>query len=370
MPDRVKPSKKELHIAAEIQMARSPLEADCKRAELASYQARLGRLDLAAETLALLRQRNDKRPNVELSVRIHLADGILVYFSNIGVSRTDGVQRAYALSSAAGLKEMRAICAAWLAQWAYAKLDIETLAVYVQEAFQAAVPTNHSARSRACLVAAQALHLAARPDLSRHWYRRSREHAIEDHDDVTVSALMHNMAWLRMLSMRQVVLTGAGDIGLGRHALMGAESTAHFDQLHGDTSWDELKPLLRAQIVSLQGDPAGALSLYQQHLSAGRGALRLQANLLADKAWCHVQLDQAQEARACAELACASLIEETQTDDRAAAHSWLARVYGSLLDVAEAGRHRAFADENWSLHGSMQVKIVHLMSSLDENLGG
>lgn len=368
MPDRLKPSKKEEHLEAEIREAKSTLAADCKRAELATYRARLGRFDLAAESLAVLRQKNEKHPDVELSVWIHLADGILGYFSNVGVSRTDSVQRACALSTAAGLKELRAVCSAWLAQWAYAKLDMEALAFYVREAFHAAEPTNHSARTRASLVVAQALHLAARPDLAQYWYRKSREHAIADRDEITVSALMHNMAWLKMLTMRQVVLTGTGDAGIGRHALMSADSNAHFDQMHGDFSWDELKPLLRAQIVSLQGDAADALSLYEQHLAAGSGALRIQGNLLADKAWCHTRLGQMGEASACARLACASLIAETQTDDRAAAHSWLARVYDALQDVTEAQRHSAIANENWELHVRMQTRTIQLLSCIDENL--
>lgn len=368
MSDRLTLSKKEMQLDIQIHGASSSLVADCKRAELAAYRARLGHFNLAAESLALLKKRNEKSPHVELSVWIHLADGILAYFSNVGVSRTDGVKRAHALSAATGLTELRAICSAWLAQWAYAKLDIKTLEMCVREAFQAAGPNNYAARSRASLVVAQGLHLAARPDLAQYWYGKCREHAINDHDDVTVSALMHNMTWLRMLSMRQVLLTGIGDISVGRHALMSAESTAHFDHLHGDSSWDELKPLLRAQIVSLQGKADDALSLYDKHLSGGKGLQRIQANLLADKAWCHIQLGQSKEAKVCADLACANLVEETQTDDRAATHSWLALVYEALEDSATAQHHRVIASEQWRLHCVMQVKAVELLSSIDEEV--
>jgi hypothetical protein len=63
---------------------------------------------------------------------------------------------------------------------------------------------------------------------------------------------MHNTAWLNTLAMRQAVLTGKGDPNVGRCALLNATSTENLDQLTGDSSWQELKPILRAQILCLR----------------------------------------------------------------------------------------------------------------------
>ena len=138
----------------------------------------------------------------------------------------------------------------------------------------------------------------------------ARDHATAEGDDVTISALMHNMAWLRMMTLRQAVLTGKGTPTGGEHALMGAESTGHFDKMMGDFSWDALKPILRAQILSLQGQFTEALELYDQHLTAAEseGTTRLQANLLADKAWCLANVNQSPAALECAWLAIGCLI--------------------------------------------------------------
>jgi hypothetical protein len=55
MPDRLTPSRLELQLEADIVAAPTVLEADCKRAELAAYQSRLGRFDEVRSTLAALK---------------------------------------------------------------------------------------------------------------------------------------------------------------------------------------------------------------------------------------------------------------------------------------------------------------------------
>lgn len=367
MPDRMKPSRLLLRLEAEIAAAKTPLEADCKRAERAAYLARLGRFDEAKSEVGALQDRYGRSPQVEISVRVNLAEGLIAYYANVGVSTTDRVQRAYALSLAAAIGPLRAICSAWLAQWDYSRLDMGALARHVGEALAYADPQNYSARSRACLVAAQALHLAGRPDLAKVWYNRAHICATHEGDDVTISALMHNMAWLRMLTMRQMVLTGSGDASAGEHALLNAESTENFDELKGDSSWQELKPILRAQIVSLRGDAAQALALYEQYLKAVEAPSRLQANLLADKAWCHVSLGQFSQAAQNAEVALGLLVEETQVDDRAATHSRLAQVYAALGDVNRSEDQAALAKSLWGEHSLMQARAVELLAGLDEN---
>jgi hypothetical protein len=365
MLDRMKPSRMELRLTSQIDAARSTTEADCKRAELAAYLARLGRFGESRAVLDSLREHARRQPRAELSASIHLAEGLFSYFSNVGASKADGVQRAYALCLAAGLDELRATCAAWLAQWDYVRVDMASLARHVREALQLASQSNHSALSRASLVAAQALHLAARPDLALVWYRRARDHAVADYDDVTVSALMHNMAWIRMLLMRQAILSGQGDVTAGRHALMNAESTAHYDQMLGDSSWQELKPILRAQILSLQEDASQALALYEAHLDDLKTTSRLQANLLADKAWCQAQCGEMQAAQDSAAQAILSLEYTTDADDRAAAHGRLAQVFSRLGAVDRANDHRNIANKSWTIHEAAQASALRLLSSLD-----
>jgi hypothetical protein len=354
----------ERNLQTQIDAARTALIANCKRAELAAYHARIGRFGEASNSISLLRQSNLDYPRVELSVWINLAEGLLAYFQGGGVSKSDGVKRAHALSIAAGLVQERAICAAWLAQWDYATVNIVSLANYVEESLRLASDENHSARSRASLVCAQVLHLAGRIDLAHVWYRRTKEHALISHDEATIGALMHNMAWQRMLMMRQLILTGNGSADAGQYALSSAESTFRFDELVGDTSWEGLKSLLRAQIVSLQGEAAMALEIYNEKLIESDVGKRWQSSLLADKAWCHATVGQRDSAHRCAEMAVSSLIDETQIDDRAAMHSRLAAVFRILELEHEANYHQAEATLLWKSFSIIQNNIVDLMANI------
>lgn len=370
MSDRIAPPRLLLRLEAEIASARSQLDADCKRAERAAYLARLTRLNEARGEVAELKERNSRSPKIELSIWVNLAEALINYFDNVGVNTTDRMQRAYGLSVAAGRRRMQALCAAWLAQWDYAVLDMDGLARHVSEALSIAEADNHGARSRACLVAAQALHLAGRTDLATAWYERSRFHASMDGDDVTISALMHNMAWLRMLTMRQaVLLTGSGDSGAAKSAIANAESTESFDEMKGDWSWQDLKPILRAQIFSLQGDAGRAVALYEQHLVAAGAPSRLQAYLLADKAWCHVETGQETKARVCAEMAVSSLMDETQIDDRAATHSRLAQLFGALGEFDRRSQHAKAAADAWDAHSRLQARAIALLEPINDQGG-
>lgn len=367
MSDRVKPSRMEMWLVGEIADAPSHHVADYRRAEWAAYLSRLGRFEEARELLAVLRQRNESRPKVELSIRIHFAEGLLAYFSNGGVSNADGVQRAYALSVAAGTSDLQALCAAWLAQWDYTRVDIDTLRRHVVEALQLAAPEEHASRARANLVVAQVLHLAGRLDLAQPWYRRAREHATAGFDGATVGAIMHNMSWQRMLVLRQAVLTNADDINAGRHALLSAESTAHFDQMIGDSSWQGLKPILRAQIMSLRGDAKQALTLYDKYLTDEEIPERWQASLIADKGWCYAVSGQIDRARNCTIQALQNLADDTQMDDRAATHSRLSQTFYQLGEDSNAELHKVLAKGYWDKFSIILVNAVDLLSSIDEN---
>lgn len=280
-----------VRLDAEIKACKDALEADCLRAERACYLARIGEVDEATAVVADLHRRYGHR-QASIAVWSSLVEGMVSHFSDMGPIAYDRIRRAHALSTATGLKRLQALSAAWLAHMCYSRLDIAGLAHHAGSALALSLPTDHDCRARACLVYAQAFHLAGRMDLALEWYVCTKDHANRIGDDATLSALIHNQAWLRMSDLRQVTLTGNCGPSWVRHALMGVDSVMAFDQLVGSTSLADLQPILRAQILSLQGNPAEALALYEAHLSPARkqGAGRLMANLIADIAWCRCEL--------------------------------------------------------------------------------
>jgi hypothetical protein len=355
-----------IRLEEKIKTARNILAADCLRAERAYYLVRVGRFKEVQVELDCLRTRNTEQKNVEISAWLNLVEGLQAYFSTVGSTKTDKIKRSFALSSAFGLRELQALSSAWIAQFDYVRFDMDSMAKHARLSLQLASPSNYSARSRSSLVVAQALHLAGRPDLSFAWYRSAREYAVCEGDDATIGALMHNMGWLRMMTLRKSVLSGRGDMLEPDHALMNSESTTQFDALVGDSSWNELKPILRAQILSLKGRFSEALKLYEGHLEkvVSDGVIRLQANLLADKAWCLIKCGQSELAAVCAKQAQMNINCDVRLDDRAAAHSRLAQTFSELLDHKARDEHSKLAEDAWNSYEAVQARIIVLLGNL------
>ncbi len=362
MSDELIFSRSEKRLQSEAASASGLQERQLKRAELAAYQARIGSFDLARLEIDSLRKENSNQPFIKVSISIHIAEGLLCYFSGVGIVGNDSMERAYALSVAGDEIQLQAISASWLAQWEYTRFNFDALWRYVAESLRLAKPENAAAIARAHLVGAQALHFAGRADLSKDWYRRSHEIASRVQDDATVSAILHNTSWLQMLSIRQAVLSGVGTGSDGRQALLNAQSTANFDLLHGKSSWNQLKPLLQAQILSLVNKPEEALAIYLANVDEIYAAGRLRSNLSADMAWCFLRQHRYGEALTWAHIAEAALSEITHLDDHAAAHSILSMVYFGLSMLEQSEKYGDRAKNLWSDHGEMQDSILRLFS--------
>lgn len=368
----MKPSRLLLRLEAGIGSAKSTLEADCLRAERAGYLARLGRFEEVRAELAALHERYDARPNVEISAWVNLVEGLVIHSREMGQAARDKVLRAYALSGAAGLVQMRALSAAWLAHMDFLVADIVSMARHADEALTVADESHNSARARASLVVAQGYHQGGRLDLALPWYFSARQHAISDGDDAMISALMHNMAWLRASNLRQEKLLGIRTVDENNYSLLSAQSTAHYDLMVGATNLQGHIPILQAKLLVLSGKPAEALDLFDEHLPTvvREGLGRLQADLIADRAWCRVQLGQTSEAKEDAILAEFNIDLHGQFDDRAFAHSRLAEVFSALGESEAEARHQRLADAAWQGYVEFQARLVTLLNGMGSNASG
>ena len=353
---------------AAIAAAADPFDADCLRVERACYLVRQGHFEPATTELDGVRSKYDARPSPSISAWLSLADGLMSHFSEVGGAARDKMRRAHALSAAGRLMPLHALSSAWLSHMDYNRHDFESMLRHMSQALQLAHTDHHAARSRANLVAAKALHFAGRLDLAQPWYARARAHANAEGDDATISAIMFNMASLRTTNLRQATLSAAGGSAAeSEHALMGTDSSIHFDQMVGAASLASLLPNLRAQVLALQGEPAQALALYEVHLPAARGISRMRSCMLSDQAWCRMQVGQAEAAGADALEAEAALGDDTQVDDTAATHSRLAQVFAALGDAPTAQGHQILAAQAWQDFRALQARIVVMMGRVGPN---
>lgn len=354
---------------AQVVGAGDPHAADCFRAERACFLARQGYFGEARRSIEALRSRYASHPDAEMSVWLNLAEGLLSHFAELGSIAHDKVMRAHALSAATGLVQLNALTAAWLAQMDFAKLDADKLALHVSQSLRLSDLKHHSARTRACLVIAQALHLAGRWDLASPWYTRTRLHATEEGDDLSISALMHNMVSMRLDYFRQITLTGRGDAREGDTALTGLESSINFDSLIGTSTFEHVRPLMRARFLSLQQRTSEALLVYEKQIRTGVASefSRLESDVLSDIAWCRLLQGDLAGAQADAIAAERSITPKTQVDDRAATHSRLANYYRKTGNQSEANRHERLAAESWREFNAIQIRFVNLLGNLTES---
>ncbi len=358
-----------LRLNAAIAGARDPHTADCAHAERACYLARQGEFAEATRVIAALRKRYEPRPDAAMSAWLNLGEGLVSYFSELGSNAYDKVLRAHALSAAAGLVPLHALAAAWLAQMSFSKHDVEHVALRASESLRLSDTQHHGARARASLVVAQSLHVAGRWDLASPWYTRARVHATAEGDELTISALMHNMVSMRLDNFRQAVLTGRSAAREADLSLVGLDSSENFDLLVGTSTLEPLRPMMRARYLSLQQRSAEALQIYDQHFAGtvASEVSRMASDVLSDIAWCRLRQGDAQRARSDAIAAEQSLTARTQSDDRAATHSRLANIYRELGDDSDANRHAKLAESAWRDFESLQHRSVNLLGGMAEN---
>lgn len=361
-------------LEAAIKSAANPIEAQCLRAERAALLARQGQLERARGAIDELNAQLAWQPNNNmLRAWIALAEGLHGYYSVIGRDAQETIELAHSLAQNAGpaAARLRATAAAWLANMAFANCDTPRMATMIREALDAAAPEHHGARARATLVIGYAYHFGGNAEAAQRWYEASRRHAIAEGDEAHLSALMHNQAWMRASLARMALLFEGEqrDPSSVTQALMGAESIGHYDAGIGTASLGSLVPILRAQVLTAQGRWAEALALFDANFDAAmtEGLKRIAACLLADRAWCELNLGRADRARALSGAAEQALAEPGDIDDRAIALARLAQVREGLAETGLAAQHLAESQRLYGAHREQQERIV---ATLDEVLAG
>jgi tetratricopeptide (TPR) repeat protein len=342
--------KSRLHQQLDKAIAAAPshMQAAGWRTQRAVLLARHGQLEAAREELTALHQLAFQHPHPQLGAWLHLAEGLMSYFTDFSGGAYEKLSRARAIAHMAGLREIEALAAAWLAHLAYVRHDIEALIEQASTCRTLAAPDQHAARSRLAMALGLAHHFAGKPELAQAWYTKSRQHAMAEGDDATQSALMYNSAEMRTAEVRREALSDP--TRPIPELLLSADSIARYDAAVGGSAMGELMPILRAQILTVRGDYATALELYEQHLpqAIARGLARLGSSMLADVAWCRVHLSQRDRALQQARESELEIDPACDVDDRAATHSRLAQVYEALGDADAAARHAVSAALEWA----------------------
>lgn len=351
-----------------ISTARDELTADCCRAEMACYLVRQGHIDEAITSMSEFRSRHFARPHALTSIWLNIFEGMIHLYGAGGTQNArDRFRRANAVAIASRANELVAISAAWLAHLAYLAVDLKQMVDLLRLVENTTSEDNHLALSRACLVRAQALHVAARYDLAMPWYEKSRTHALACEDDSAMSALMYNRASITVGHYKQLKLAGYGDQMLGRYSKATVDSVMNYDRLIGNIGLGAYVPLLQGQIASLDGRIDIALDIYDREIEGAvknQGQSRVESYLLADRAYCNASLNRLERARLDVETAAQAIDEFTQIDDRAATYSRISQVYSILGKMDISSCYSELARVSWIEFVQLQQRFVEILLPL------
>ncbi|MBB3295345.1 tetratricopeptide (TPR) repeat protein [Mitsuaria sp. BK045] len=349
----------------EIAAAASPMASAGARAKRAMLLARHGAVGEAREALTALHQLSFQHPHPEIGAWLHMAEGLMSYYNGFVAQQAwDRIQRAQAIAgSAPALVEVRVLAAAWLAQLAFIRHDPAALVEHARRCLDEARPDQHVALARVAMAMGVGWHYAGDVESAQRWYIRARHHAAVEGDDASLSALMFNMAGMRASQLRRESLWAHA--ARGPELLLTVDSMHHFDEAVGAQMMGELRPVLRAQVLTMQGGFDEARQLYEEHLpqAMSLGLERLGSSLLSDLAWCRANLGQHEHALHQAREAEIELDPDCELDDRAITHSRLAQTFRLLGEIADADRHQALADEAWQQFADQQRQWRDLLGA-------
>jgi hypothetical protein len=326
------------------------------RGQLAMLLIRQGENDAARDLLTQMHQSAFANPSPELGAWLHLAEGLMAYYTEFNASAYDRLLRAEALARSCGSREAQAQAHAYMAHYAMVLLRYEALPEHLSRGFALATPDDASARARLNLVAAMVLHHAGDAEGAAPWYARARSHAAQIGDDAMLSALIHNHTQMRVAEVRYASLQGR-EVRLDG-LLPGVQSVHNFDRAMGQSALPLLAPLLQAQVLVVTGDYAQALEMFETHLPSAlaMGLERMGSSLLADTAWCRAQLGQSDIALAQARASEGEIDQAAHLDDQAISHSRLAQVFEKLGLADDAQRHAGIAAQRWEAFAAEQQR--------------
>ncbi|MDM4766728.1 hypothetical protein [Pelomonas sp. SE-A7] len=142
----------------QIAQAANPVQGGCLMAQRAIALTRHGQTSEARDQLTTLHQLAFQTPHPSIGAWLHLAEGLMSYFTDFSGAGRERIQRALAIARSAGLREVEALSHAWLSHLAYARHDLPALIEHARLAQALAGPDQHAARSRLAMVLALAHH--------------------------------------------------------------------------------------------------------------------------------------------------------------------------------------------------------------------
>lgn len=239
-------------LRSELRAARSASAVSESRARLSVFYARRGDESEAAVEIAELRSLANSANLATCTAQANLAEGVLAFCKGHQAEALDKLRRAKALAELASSEALVRLCLAWLSHVELNLAQTANIDTQIELILSNARSDEHAALSRIGMTLAIALHTCGRYDLARPWYELSRQHAVAEGDDLTLDALMHNVAAIRIHNLRLNEIAEVSDLSELTRAEQELTSGMNYDEVKSPKSYRWMFPLLRIQLLILQ----------------------------------------------------------------------------------------------------------------------
>lgn len=312
---------------------------------LALRLARAGEAQATRECLAAIRARHDIATQPRAAVGTMLAEGIMASYADEPVVALDRLRRALALAQAGRDDALLALGHAWLALCHVNACQTELAIDHAAAAVRIGPAASGPASARAGNVLGAVHQLCGADESARAWFEFAREHARRDDDALMVSAALFNMSACRLSDCRFTMICDGAAGDAGRLQLLFLKSSENYDRARGLDQQSHLHERTQGMALALAGEHAAALALLARHVCARTPQEEhADAFVLAERAWCRLQLGDRPGAGRDAAAAAGCLSRLNEDDDIAISHRRLSEVHAALGDGAAAARHRAVSD--------------------------
>ena len=164
--------------------------------------ARIGRYDDARQIVDDLRSAYGDGRDGRISVWIMLAEGLILWFSELSPAAADRIARAQFLSGAMKYSTMIALASAWKAHIEFETSKFESMIGSVGTAIDHAEMQNVDARARISVVLCSSFALCGDRTKAQFWFLQGRDYALKAGDQASIEALQFNRAVLLVAALR------------------------------------------------------------------------------------------------------------------------------------------------------------------------
>ena len=263
---------------------------------IAIHHARQGNPDRANEYIQAVRKHYGVELHHVVASWVMLAEGIL-HFTKAEMDKAyDRLRRAYGLAVALRTESARPLCAAWMALAEFNASKYDLMVEHLTEVFRDANEIDHQARGRACLVLADSLQVAGSFELARPWYEMTRQHAVAEGDQATLSAYLYNVAAFRTVNLRLAEAFAEVSAKELKRASMEASSSFTYDMAVGSLAFGTFWKVLHGQLLNIHGEYSEAkilLDATPMHELVPRDT----PIVLCELSWCNLNLGNTGAAR-------------------------------------------------------------------------